>query len=89
MEWESSENGSNNSSQEDSSTITLSCRSRLLILSQQEEQLSFSHVETKEESWQTEHNMSNSVILGVADYQNLVRDASKTFNLKDEIIKMN
>ena len=88
MEWESSENGCNNSSQEDSSTITLTCPSQLLILSQQEEPLNFPHVETKEESRQTEHNMSTSVILGVADYQNLVRDASKTFNLKDDITKI-
>ena len=52
--------------------------SQKLILSQQEARLIFPHVETKEKSCQTEKSTNNSVILGITDYQSLVRDASSS-----------
>ena len=94
MEWESFETECFGPSQlesqhYDSATITLSCPSQKLILSQEEDPPAISSdVERKEESCQTESSINNSVIIGQADYEKLVRDASSTFNLQDEITKI-
>ena len=92
MEWESSETGCSNFPQDteydDSSTITLSCPSQKLILSQEETPMAFQNIETKEESCQTENSICNSVILGTSEYQKLIKDASVHFNLQGEITKI-
>eukprot|EP00112_Aurelia_sp_Birch-Aquarium-sp1_P004638 Seg1525.10 transcript_id=Seg1525.10/GoldUCD/mRNA.D3Y31 product="hypothetical protein" protein_id=Seg1525.10/GoldUCD/D3Y31 len=58
------------------------------MLSQEEAPSISSDVERKEESCKTESSMNNSVIIGQADYENLIRDASRAFNLQDEITKI-
>ena len=55
---------------DDSATITLSCPSQKLILSQEEDPPAISSdVERKEESCQTESSIKKSVIIGKADYE--------------------
>ncbi len=86
MEWESSVPPE--MFEDDSATITLSCPSQKLILSDEESEVSSPDTEQKEESCQTESSLTNSVILEKDEYESTIRDASRSFDLQNEVTKV-
>ena len=86
MEWESSVPPE--MFEDDSATITLSCPSQKLILSDEESEVSSPDTEQKDESCQTESSLTNSVILEKDEYERLIRDASRSFDLQNEVTQV-